>query len=240
MAEGGVWARFTGLFRSRASADDSSDIDALRDRLDEAYRTQSALLAQVRRGVADVATSRKRVEIQLASLRREIDTVSTEARSAVEGHDDAAARRALERQVALEKAADDLAARHGQLRAEEDQLQGSAAAIERQIEEFRLRKDTLTARYSAAQARSEINSATAGIGSTASEVGRVMADAERHTRELEATADAVDELMNEGIIARPGESHDDALLRRFDEALGSVDGPPAVEGDEHGPHQISQ
>jgi len=231
MADGGIWTRLTGLFRSRTTRDDSRDVEALRERLDEAYRTQSTLLSQVRRGVADVATSRKRVEIQLASLRREIDGAGVEARAAVDRGDDAAARRAIERQVTLENAAAELEDRHAQLRDEEDRLQASAGGIERQIEDFRLRKDTLTARYSAAQARSEINDATTGIGSAAGDVGQLMADAERHTRELEATADAVDELMHEGIITRPGESEDEALRRRFDEAL---------EGDDHGPHQISQ
>lgn len=236
-----MWARVKQLFRASTAKDDSVDIDDLRDRLNEAYRTQSALLSQVRRGVADVATSRKRIEIQLSSLKREIQSAGTDAQSAVARGDDAAARQALERQVALERAASDLDDRHTQLRTEENQLSGSAAAIERQIEQFRLRKDTLTARYSAAQARAEINSATAGIGSTTSEVGRVMADAERHTRELEATANAVDELMNEGILTRPGESQDEALLRRFDEELGLVEvEQTAVEGDDNGPHQISQ
>ncbi|GAA3529886.1 phage shock protein A [Aeromicrobium flavum] len=239
MAEGGLWTRVVRLFRSR-TASDGPDLEQVRERLDEAYRTQSRLLSQVRRGVADVATSRKRVEIQLASLRREIDTAGTEARAAVDRGDDGGARRALERQLALEKAATELDDRHAQLRSEEEQLLNSAAGIERQIEDFRIRKDTLSARYSAAQARNEIHGATSGIGATAGEVGRVMADAERHTRELEATADAVDELMNEGILARPGESQDEALLRRFDEALGSVDEPRGVEGDGHGPHQIPQ
>lgn len=231
MADGGIWTRLTALFRSRKATDDSRDVEALRERLDEAYRTQSTLLSQVRRGVADVATSRKRVEIQLSSLRREIESAGTEARAAVDRGDDQAARRAIERQVTLENAAAELEDRHAQLRDEEDRLQASAGGIERQIEDFRLRKDTLTARYSAAQARSEINDATSGIGSASGEVGQLMADAERHTRELEATADAVDELMHEGIITRPGESEDEALRRRFDEAL---------EGDGHGPHQISQ
>lgn len=239
MADGGFWARVTRVFRSRTAKADGPDLEEVRGQLDEAYRTQSRLLSQVRRGVADVATSRKRVEIQLASLRREIDAAGTEARSAVERGDDAGARLALERQLTLEKAATELDARHRTLRSEEDQLNGSAASIERQIEDFRIRKDTLAARYSAAQARNEIHGATAGIGATAGEVGRVMADAERHTRELEATADAVDELMNEGILSRPGESQDEALLRRFDEALGTTD-QKSVEGDGHGPHQISQ
>lgn len=231
MADGGIWTRLTGLFRARTARDDSGDVEALRERLDQAYRTQSALLSQVRRGVADVATSRKRVEIQLSSLRREIESAGTEAKSSVDRGDDAGARRAIERQVALENAAAELEDRHAQLRDEEDRLQASAGGIERQIEDFRLRKDTLTARYSAAQARSEINDATTGIGSAAGDVGQLMADAERHTRELEATADAVDELMHDGIITRPGESEDEALRRRFDEAL---------KGDDHGPQQISQ
>ncbi|WP_269302700.1 PspA/IM30 family protein [Aeromicrobium sp. HA] len=241
MAEGGFWTRTKRLFRSHTAKDAGADPEEVRERLDEAYRTQSRLLAQVRRGVADVATSRKRVEIQLASLRREIESAGAEAKAAVDRGDDASARLALERQVALEKAATELDDRRSQLRSEEQQLIGSAAGIERQIEDFRVRKDTLAARYSAAQARTEIQGATAGIGAAAGDVGRVMADAERHTRELEATADAVDELMNEGILTRPGESQDEALLRRFDEALGSIDPEPrAVEGDGHGPHQISQ
>lgn len=231
MADGGIWARLTKVFRARNAHDDAVDVDALRDRLDESYRTQAQLLSQVRRGVADVATSRKRVEIQLASLRREIAGAGTEAEGAVARGDDAAARRAIERQVTLENAAAELEDRHAQLRDEEERLQDSAAAIERRIEDFRTRKDTLAARYSAAQARSEINDATTGIGSSSGEVGQLMADAERHTRELEATADAVDELMNEGVITRPGESEDEALRRRFDEAL---------EGGTDGPHQISQ
>jgi len=231
MADGGIWARLTKVFRARTAQDDSRDVEGLRERLDEAYRTQSQLLSQVRRGVADVVTSRKRVEIQLSSLRREIDAAGTEARTAVDRGDDAAARRAIERQVTLENAAAELEDRHTQLRDEEDRLRDSEGAIERRIEDFRLRKDTLTARYSAAQARAEINDATTGIGSAAGEVGQLMADAERHTRELEARADAVDELMNEGIIRRPGETEDEALRRRFDEAL---------EGGDDGPHQISQ
>ncbi|MCD9153302.1 PspA/IM30 family protein [Aeromicrobium duanguangcaii] len=241
MADGGIWGRVTGLFRARKNGNDGPSQEEVRERLDEAYRTQSQLLAQVRRGVADVSTSRKRVEIQLASLRREIETAGAEAKAAVDRGDDTDARRALERQVTLEKAATELDERRAQLRSEEDRLNGSAASIERQIEDFRVRKDTLAARYSAAQARQEIQGATAGIGATSGEVGRVMADAERHTRELEATADAVDELMNEGILTRPGESQDEALLRRFDEALDSVPTEPRrVEGDDHGPHQISQ
>lgn len=223
-------ARVRRWWSSRSAGPD--DADALRDRLDAAYREQTAMLAQVRRGVADVATSRKRVQVRLAGLRAQLDVLDTEAAEAVRRGDDDAARSALARRLQIEKAADELADRHAALAGEERSLIASAAKVEQQIEDFRLRKDTLTARYSAANARSEVYDATDGIASATSEVGRAMAEAERHTRELEATADAVDELVAEGLITRPGESGDEALARRIDAAL--------AEGHGDGPHQIPQ
>lgn len=247
MADGGIWTRLTRWLRGSAgggSTRDGGDITRLQDRMDDSYRSQTQLLSQVRRGVADVATSRKRVQIQLVSLRRDIAAADESAKAAVERGDDSGARSALARQVMLEKAERELADRHATLAAEEDKLTASADEIERRIEDFRLRKDTLTARRSAAEARTEIQAATQGIGASTGEVGRAMAEAERHTRELEATADAVDELVNEGIIARPGETEDEALQRRFDEALGSVEPAPAPvsprEENGDGPHPISQ
>lgn len=251
----GIAGRVGAWWRARKGARDDNP-EALRDEMDQAYRSQTALLAQVRRGVADVATSRKRVEVQLAGLRRQIDSLDGESRDAVTRGDDAAARDALTRKVTLEKAAAELSGRHDQLAAEERKLTDSASAVERRIEDFRIRKDTLTARYSAATARAEISSATTGIESETSRIGQAMSDAERHTRELEATADAVDELVSDGIISRPGESADDALARKFDQLLAEpaqVDAgqaePAQVEsgtgahnrsGEDDGTHQISQ
>ena len=60
-----------------------------------------------------------------------------------------------------------------------------------------------------------------GISMAAGDVGQAMEAAERRTRELEAAADAVDELVREGLITKPGESHGDAASRRFDAALDS-------------------
>lgn len=204
----------------RAGGDDA---EGLKDRLDETYRAQTALLRQVRRGLADLTTSRKRVELQLATLGQQAAQLDDEARAAVaEGRDDDA-RAALTRKVALEQAASNLQEQHAGLRAEELALEATATKIEQDVESFRLRKDTLSARHTAASARVEINSAARGINSSVSEVGQAMEAAERHTRELESTADAIDELVAEGVVSRPGESADAALLRQFDAALGSAE-----------------
>ncbi len=227
--------RLTKWWGSRGSGGD--DTAALKDRLDETYRTQTALLQQVRRGVADVATSRKRVDIQLATLTQQAARLDEEAAAAVAAGDDDGARAALTRKVTLDQTAADLAGRRDDLLAEEQKLQASATRIEQDVESFRVRKDTLSARHSAASARAEINSATTGINSTVSEVGQAMESAERRTREMEAQADAVDELVTEGVISTSGESADEALARRFDAAL--ADSAPA-EGDDDGTQQIQK
>ena len=121
----------------------------------------------------------------------------------------------------------------------------AATRLEQNIEDFRLRKDTLTARQSAAEARSQLTSADSGITSSLSTVNQQMEAAERHTRELEAKADAVDELVADGVVARPGEDTADLEARRFDRELGIDPGSTGTAStdtesgeDGRGPHQI--
>jgi phage shock protein A len=216
----GIGKRILQIFRSRRYGDD--DVEKLKDKLDETYRDQTALLQRVRRSVADVATSRKRIELQLAALNQQGAQLDDQARQLVAQGNDAEARTVLTRKVTLEKTAADLQTRHADLKAEEVKLQDSATQMEQEVEDFRARKDTLAARHAAAAAQSEMDSATRGINSSVSDVGQAMDTAERHTRELEAKADAVDELVAEGIISRPGETPSDAVARNFDAEL---DGP---------------
>ena len=225
----GIGGRIARILRSRR--DSGEDVEVLADKLDATYRSQLSHLQKVRRGVADIATSRKRVEVQLARLAQEAATLDAEAQAAVARGDDDAARAALTRKVTLEQAATDLGERHRALQSDEQKLIGTADDLQQRIEDFRLRKDTLSARHSAAAARAEITGAGSGIASSMSDVNQAMESAERHTRELEAKADAVDELVEGGIISQPGESADDAEQRRFDAEL---------KGRGDGPQQISQ
>lgn len=242
-----IWKRLTRIFRSRKFRD-AGDIGALKEKLDESYRTQQALLQQVRRGVADVATSRKRVELQIVQLRQQGDQLDQAAREAVAAGNDGAARAALTRKVTLDKAVADLESQHDGLKTEEGKLEDTARQIQVRVEEFRLRKDTLSARHTAAAARAEINSATTGISSQMGEVGQAVKAAEQHTRELEAQADAVDELVREGIISGPGEdAGSSASFDRQFEALSNTEDVDrqldalksgTSSGDEHGEDKV--
>ena len=233
----GLWQRARAILSARRR---DGDVDRLKDRLDATYREHLATLQQVRRGVADVSTSRKRVEVRLNQMRVQAEALDTQAEQAVARGDDEGARAALARKVSLERAVAGLEQQHATLRGEEERLQSSATDLEARIEDFRLRKDTLAARHTAAVARSELDDAGTGITSSLSGVTRQMDDAERPTRELEATADALAELVAAGLVRRPGESVDEAERRRFDALLGDgLEGTGTMEapkGDDDGPH----
>ena len=62
-----LWKRITLIFRSKANRALDRAEDP-RETLDYSYQRQLELLSKVRRGVADVATSRKRVELQVNQL----------------------------------------------------------------------------------------------------------------------------------------------------------------------------
>lgn len=210
----GMWQRIRRIFRSR-NATAEVDVGAL----DASYREQSALLAQVRRGLADVTTSRRRVELQITQLRQEADGLETKAAEAVAAGDDDAARRALSREVALEGLIADLEQQRATLAQDEDRLNANAERLETQIASFRARSDSLKARYSAAQARTQINDAFTGVAAQSAGVGEVMRQAEQHTRQLEATADAVDEMVTEGLmtdVTAPEQSAAAAFDRQFE------------------------
>ena len=77
-----MWQRISLIFRSKANKALDRAEDP-RETLDYSYQRQLDLLAQVRRGVADVATSRKRVELQVNQLQAQSDKLQGQAEQAI-------------------------------------------------------------------------------------------------------------------------------------------------------------
>ena len=78
----GVMKRVTMVFRAKAN----KALDRMedpRETLDYSYQTQLELLQKVRRGVADVATSRKRVELQINQLQQQANKLDRQARDSL-------------------------------------------------------------------------------------------------------------------------------------------------------------
>ena len=103
----GLWKRATMIFKSKASKALDSAEDP-RETLDYSYEKQLELLQQVRRGVADVATSRKRIELQIQSLDQQVAKLEQQAKAALAGGREDLAREALTRASGLHQQVADL------------------------------------------------------------------------------------------------------------------------------------
>src|ERR671921_244452 len=80
----GVMKRMGMIFRAKANKALDRAEDP-RETLDYSYQKQLELLQKVRRGVADVATSRKRLELQVQGLEQQADKLQGQARQALAG-----------------------------------------------------------------------------------------------------------------------------------------------------------
>ena len=168
--------------------------------LDYSYQRQLDLLAKVRRGVADVATSRKRVELQVHQLEAQSSKLQGQAEKAISVGREDLAREALTRKSGLTTQISDLKAQHAQLQGEEEKLTLAQQRLQAKVESFRTRKETIKATYTAAEAQTRINEAFSGISEEMSDVGLAVQRAEDRTQQMQARAGAIDELLASGAL----------------------------------------
>jgi phage shock protein A len=168
--------------------------------LDYSYERQLQLLQNVKRGVADVVTAKKRLQLQSDKLEQSLVKLDTQARQALAAGREDLARAALERKSAAQTQLQDL---DRQLQALEDQQQ-KLVASERQlsakVETFRTQKETIKAQYSAAEAQVRIGEAATGIGEQMADTGLAIQRAKDKTEAMQARAGAIDELVESGAL----------------------------------------
>jgi len=206
----GLWQRFTLIFKSKANKALNKAEDP-REILDYSYEKQLELLQKVRRGVADVATSRKRIELQVQGLEKQEVKLEEQARAALAGNREDLAREALVRRSGLHQQIADLNVQLAQLQEQEEKLVVASQQLQSKVEAFRSRKETIKATYSAAEAQTKINEAFTGISSELGDVGLAVQRAEDKTAEMQAQAGAIDELMASGALEDPSGMSKDSI-----------------------------
>lgn len=199
----GFWQRLKLIFSSKANAAlDRAENPA--QTLDYSYEKQLEMLQKVRRGVADVATSRKRVELQIVGLDKQTAKLDDQARSALAYGREDLAREALTRKSAVSQQMSDLHVQLEQLTAQEQKLTLASQQLQAKVEAFRTQKETIKATYSAAEAQVRINEAFTGISNELGDVGLAIQRAEDRTAQMQARAGAMEELMATGALEVPG------------------------------------
>jgi phage shock protein A len=194
-----VMKRVSMMFRAKAN----KALDRMedpRETLDYSYQTQLELLQKVRRGVADVATSRKRVELQINQLQQSSDKLDRQARDALSVGREDLARDALTRKAGVTSQMSDLNTQYTSLQGEEEKLTGASQRLQAKVDAFRTKKETIKATYTAAEAQTRINEAFTGISEEMGDVGMAIQRAEDKTEQMKARAGALDELMASGAL----------------------------------------
>jgi phage shock protein A len=191
--------RMSTIFRAKANKALDAAEDP-RETLDYSYQRQLEMLTKVRRGVADVATSRKRIELQRNQLQTQSDKLTEQAQKALSMGREDLAREALTRKSAVTGQIGDLDAQHAQLQGEEEKLTLASQRLQAKVESFRTRKETIKATYTAAEAQTRIGEAFSGISEVMGDVGLAVQRAEDKTMQMQARAGAVDELIASGAL----------------------------------------
>src|SRR5271165_4307606 len=211
----GVMKRVSLVFKAKANKA-LDKMEDPRETLDYSYQRQLELLTKVRRGVADVATSRKRVELQMNQLQQSSNKLEDQARKALGMGREDLARAALERKASAQSQLNDLQVQYAQLQGEEEKLTVASQRLQSKVDAFRTRKETIKATYTAAEAQTRINEAFSGISEEMGDVGMAIQRAEDKTAQMQARAGAIDELMASGAL-------DDAIGGRRDDIQSELD-----------------
>ena len=188
--------------------------------LEYSYQKQIEQLQNVKKGLADVVTAKKRLQLQEEKLQQQVVKQDTQARQALAAGREDLARTALERKNVTQTELQSLDEQIHQLEAQQQQMTESEARLKTKIEQFRSKKEVIKAQYSAAEAQVRISEAATGVGEEMADVGLAMQRALDKTEQMKARANAVQELEAAGTFddltsLTPGEDDIDRQLREL-------------------------
>jgi phage shock protein A len=194
--------------------------------LDYSYEQMQGQLQNVKRGVADVVTAKKRLELQTTQLEQNVVKLETQARQALAAGREDLARQALERKAAVQQQLQGLDEQVKQLQGQQEKLVDSQQQLQTRIEAFRSQKEVLKAQYSAAEAQVRIGEAATGIGRGMQDTGLAIERAKEKTEQMQARASAIEELTAAGSLEdfSSGDS-------QLDRELASISASSQVDTD---------
>jgi len=215
----GIGGRFSTVIKAKISKllDKAEDPG---ETLDYSYNKQLELLQNVKKGIAEVVTSKKRLQMQQERLQQSVVKLDTQARQALAAGNEDLARAALERKTLAQTELQSLDQQVTELEGQQEKLTQSEQKLRTKIEAFRTKKEVVKAQYSAAEAQVQISEAATGVGEEMADVGLAMQRALDKTEQMRARASAVEELEAAGTFEDltalgPGEDDIDRQLKEL-------------------------
>ena len=168
--------------------------------LDYSYVKQVEMLNKLRRSLAEITTSRKRLEMQKSRLWENIRLLDGQAARALEADREDLARLALERKNANLMQLQSLDKQIAEMKEEESKMKEAEKRMSIKVEEFKARKEIIKAQYSAAEAQVKIKESVTGISEEMTDVGMAMNKAEEKTERMRAKSQALEEMIDSGVL----------------------------------------
>jgi phage shock protein A len=171
-----------------------------REALDYSYTKQLEMLNKLRRSLAEVVTAKKRLEMQKTKLWDNIRLLDEQARRALDAGREDLAKLALERKNTNLIQVQSLDKQIAEMQQEQEKLEETEKRLSTKVEEFRSRKEIIKAQYSAAEASVKVKESITGISEEVADVGMAMNRAEDKTEKMRAKSQALDEMINSGVL----------------------------------------
>ncbi|MBU6496176.1 MAG: PspA/IM30 family protein [Acidobacteria bacterium] len=216
----GISKRLSSIFKAKANAALDKAEDP-RQTLDLAYQEQLDNLTKVKRAIADVATARKRIEIQAEQIKAQGDKLAEQAKAALSQGNEPLAREALTRRETLVSQLHDLDVQHQGVVEQEEKLSATAQKLQSEVEAFRTRKETIKATYTAAEASAHVSEAVTGISTSMNDAGAALQRAQDKVAQMQARSGALDELLADGTLTDLTATPTDDIQAQLDAAAST-------------------
>jgi phage shock protein A len=236
--EVGLFSRFTTFIKAKFSAamDRAEDPN---ETLDYSYQKQLEQLQNLRKSIADV--------------NQDIEKRDSQARLAVQQGQDDLAREALTRKAALQTQLDSFSQQIAQLKAQQQRFVEMERRLSSRVEQFRTQKEMVKAQYNAASAQVKIQEAVTGISEEMTDVNLAVQRAQDKVLSMQARAQAMDQLVDQGTLPEIGAPGGDDIDRQLaqltsksavDDQLAQLKAeeqaklPPPTDGQAHEQAQL--
>ncbi len=195
------------------------------------------LLARISAARGRIRTVQSQLERGVASSQREVADLLDEARRLVEaGRDDAARVVLHRRQTALERLRL-LDSQLARIVLEDHALASAGDRLEGEMALRTARQGVSAARYDAAEARAKVTEALTDVSDEFSDLLAELWAADERAESMEARADALDELVDVGVLSLPvsstqvlpAESSHDEVDTLLEKIMQEVRGGPSVD-----------
>ena len=191
--------RFSTLFKTKTNTL-LDKFEKPEEMLNYSFEKQTELLNKLRRDIAEVVTAKKRLEMQKAKLVANTNTLDGQARHALDSNREDLARLALERKNVILQQAANLDNQINDIQIQQEKLKDTERRLSAKVEEFKTRKEVIKAQYSSAEAQVRIKESVTGISEEMSDVGVSLNRAEEKTQKMQAKAQALDEMIDSGVL----------------------------------------